>query len=655
MRNSIKTRHENISKIKIALIKAPFRANFAPYYYLKIKNNIQTNTLMNKEINIYEILYNILDKTNKINDDYHYNQLNIKLENEQNAKRTKVIKYINDFIEKNVKLNNLEKNKDIIFCEIIYIFDLLLIQNKKYKNLISYEKLGLGALILVLKFNKLHEKNFIKKYKSIFNDRYMTLDEINQIEVLALKRLSYEITQPNHIYITDFLYKNIFMNKKNLYLNIDYIYNQIISIIKYIMTYSNNYIKYHPFFFASYIIKFCLEQNKVDEFQRKFINFFDTNMREFRSSYEEFIKYYKNQIKIAFYKEKNKFELKNKHEINKSFIYYKPSVNNKPKNNNFDNKILHSSLYNGFGLKKEKKLRDKNNNNSSIRTIINAMDNSYYQKYLDNYFGDNSNFNSKNRIYISTNNSLEKYSNNHKRYEINYLDKTNKNILSIESPKKCGISINYRQRKKSQNQANDDTYKQNVKYFNYETYKETKKGKEINTNKNNKGINLSMNYTIDIEKYNKDNNDKKIKIKRLNSEISQHQIYYHERHDSIRKRYKSKKKQKTLINENKNDIEKIKVNTINKINNCNNPLNEQKTTVNNNKVRINLNIQNKYDLNNSNRVKDSSLTSFRGTVNQSNFSFGVNKKYNFDIITKRVRKLNIRQFYKNKNSVLLKL
>ena len=60
-----------------------------------------------------------------------------------------------------------------------------------------------------------------------------------------------------------------------------------------------------------------------------------------------------------------------------------------------------------------------------------------------------------------------------------------------------------------------------------------------------------MNYTIDIEKYNKDNNDKKIKIKRLNSEISQHQIYYHERHDSIRKRYKSKKKQKTLINENK--------------------------------------------------------------------------------------------------------
>ena len=248
MRNSIKTRHENISKIKIALIKAPFRANFAPYYYLKIKNNIQSNALINKEINIYEILINILNKTNKIYDDYHYNQINIKLENEQNAKRTKVIKYINDFIEKNIKLNNLEKNKDNIFCEIIYIFDLLLIQNKKYKNLISYEKLGLGALILVLKFNKLHEKNFIKKYKSIFNDKYMTLDEINQIEVLALKRINYELTQPNHIYIIDFLYKNIFMNKKNLYLNIDYIYNQIISIIKYIMTYSNNYIKYHPFF-----------------------------------------------------------------------------------------------------------------------------------------------------------------------------------------------------------------------------------------------------------------------------------------------------------------------------------------------------------------------------------------------------------------------
>ena len=650
---------KNVSKVKISLMKTNIKSYLISSFSLKIKNNQKTNFFIDNEINLREILNNALKRTNTIYENFYYNQIDIKLEHEEISKRTKIIKYIKDFIETNIGFNKCE-----VFCEIIFFFDLLIIQNKKCKNIISLEKLGLGVLILVLKFHKLQRNVFIKKYKSIFNDKYLSLDEINKIEVSSLKMLDYGITQPHPIYYIDLLYNNIFSSSNNLELNNDYIYKQIISTLKYIMTFSNNYIKFHPIYLALFIIKYCFEQNKSSDFHYNFILFFETNIRDYRSKYEEFINIFKNQLIIAKSLLKQKYDIKPKKIINKSLIYKKPTIVE------FEyNKLGSITLSNGFRIKKDKKSININNgdnnktkNNSKTKLLMNSMNNTYYKKFLENYLEDNQNNSNKENISIignlnisCKNNSLAEISSYHKN-----------NICSIESPKKCGISINYRLKKNLLNQDNNNN--SNIKNNDSTELKK----EEIESIKIKKSVIIGYYLENKNKKEHKSKEEESTinkKPKRVNSEIpnDKNKIsynYFHSRGDSIRKKYKSKNKEKNininlinepkeetpnLVNKNKEKTEKteksekIKVNTLNRINNYKNKNSDNPET---------LKISYYYDIIKKNYNDDSYFRS-RSTVNQSESSF-VNNNIKRENDIKKVRKLNIRNFYKNKNAILLK-
>ena len=650
---------KNVSKVKISLMKTNIKSYLISSFSLKIKNNQKTNFFIDNEINLREILNNALKRTNTIYENFYYNQIDIKLEHEEISKRTKIIKYIKDFIETNIGFNKCE-----VFCEIIFFFDLLIIQNKKCKNIISLEKLGLGALILVLKFHKLQRNVFIKKYKSIFNDKYLSLDEINKIEVSSLKMLDYGITQPHPIYYIDLLYNNIFSSSNNLELNNDYIYKQIISTLKYIMTFSNNYIKFHPIYLALFIIKYCFEQNKSSDFHYNFILFFETNIRDYRSKYEEFINIFKNQLIIAKSLLKQKYDIKPKKIINKSLIYKKPTIVE------FEyNKLGSITLSNGFRIKKDKKSININNgdnnktkNNSKTKLLMNSMNNTYYKKFLENYLEDNQNNSNKENISIignlnisCKNNSLAEISSYHKN-----------NICSMESPKKCGISINYRLKKNLLNQDNNNN--SNIKNNDSTELKK----EEIESIKIKKSVIIGYYLENKNKKEHKSKEEESTinkKPKRVNSEIpnDKNKIsynYFHSRGDSIRKKYKSKNKEKNininlinepkeetpnLVNKNKEKTEKtektekIKVNTLNRINNYKNKNSDNPET---------LKISYYYDIIKKNYNDDSYFRS-RSTVNQSESSF-VNNNIKRENDIKKVRKLNIRNFYKNKNAILLK-
>ena len=651
---------KNAPKVKISLIKTSFKSCLISPFSFKIKNNQKTNFLIDNEINLREILNNVLKKTNNIYENFYYNQIDIKLDNEQTSKRSKIIKYIKDFIEVNIN-----HNKTAIFCEIIFFFDLLIIQNKKNKNEISFEKLGLGALILVLKFHRLQKNVFIKKYKSIFNDKYMTLDEIKKIEVSSLKMINYDITQPHPIYYIDLIFNNIFSfsSSNNSESNNNHNYRQIISLVKYILTFSNNYIKFHPFYLATFIIKYCLEQNKINDFHYKFILFFDINIRDFKTLYDEFLNIFKNQITIAKTLLKQKFEIKTKKIINKSLIYNKPSIV-KIGNHN----LASITISNEFGIKKEKKLNKNNveNNNNNIKNycqtklLMNSINNTCYKKFLDNYIEDNRNNSSKenNSIIVNLNKSIK--SKNKSLVEINtYQNNVN---CSIESPKKCGISINYRLKK---NFLNKDIINDNS----------NTKINSIENNNNNKikrsviGYSLEKKIKKEYQKINKEEeNINNKKNKRLNSELTHDKInhnynFYNLRGDSIRKKYKSKNKEKNismnLINENnenteeinnkinnyKEKTEKIKVNTLNRINNYQNKISGN----NNEKSKIYY----YYDIIKKNYNDDSYFRN-RSTINQSESSLINNRNINRENDIKKIKKLNIRNFYKNKNAILLK-
>jgi hypothetical protein len=234
---------------------------------------------------------------------------------------------------------------------------------------------------LVIKFNKLHEKIFVKKYKSIFDNKYMTLEEINKIEISSLKLMNYYITQPNPINYLYFLYENIFMNNKSKVMK--FVYKLMILILKNIMFFSNNYLKYHPFYLSCFIIKYCFEQNKIDGFQKSFIDFFDINMRLYRTLYEEFLKTNNNQIK----------------NINRKILYQ----NNNENNSNTEKKMK------SIEIVREEKMNDMNNYTSfKYFRKINNLENYNNSSYINNL-----NYTNKNNIYGLKNSYYKKFLNNY--------------------------------------------------------------------------------------------------------------------------------------------------------------------------------------------------------------------------------------------------
>ena len=617
---------KNIQLIKISLIKPEIKPGFILPYSLQIKNNHKSNLLISKEINLRDVLKNMLTRTNKLYENLDCNQIDIKLDNEQFSKRAKIIKYIKDFIEINITFKKAVKNKNIIFCEVI-----------------------------------------------IFNNKYMTLDEINKIEVLSLKIINYDITLPNHMYYIDILYKNIFLAINNKEKNIDSIYKQIISITKYIMTFSNNYIKFHPFYFSSFIIKFCLEQNKIEEFHYKFMNIFEINMRDYRILYEEFLKTFQEQINIgnSLYKEKE--ENIPKRGLNKSLINNKSSGMDITEDSNI-NKYASITATNGFSHRNGNSIGGKrinSNNNSKMKIGMNSMNNTYYKKFLENYLVENININENNHKIISIEGNLN---NPCKIIPIPNRNNHNNNF-SLQSPKNCGISIDYRIKKKFENKnvnnINDNINKKENIILNYNKKKEEEV--KIKTRKN---INISMDRNIKSreqkENINNENEekikeDKSKRIKRFNSELTQPKIYYRAKGDSIRKIYKSKNKEKNLM-KNLIDNKKEEINDTNNIKVTNEKIEniekKERITVNilNKKSRYNITSNlNKYNNENNNNINfdnnikknvddDLNFRSIRSTVNQSESS-SINMK---DDYKKRFRKMNIRNFYKNKNSIILK-
>ena len=218
------------------------------------------------------------------------------------------------------------------------------------------------------------------------------------------------------------------------------------------------------------------------------------------------------------------------------------------------------------------------------------MNNTYYKKFLDNYFDDINSINRKTYQNILSSG----------------LDIKNKNInISLESPKNCGISIDYRIKKKTENKIDNNEIRKN-------------KNISIGTIFENK---IKENKEFMNEYLNKNN-------KRLNSELTEYNFYFRGKDNSIRKMYKNKNKEKNynenLLNNNYIEIknsqnytkEKIKVNRLNKIN-------ENNFKYNYNKIIPEEKNNNYYENDENDKNKCNIDNYLRNTVNQKeSFSKG---------------------------------
>ena len=651
LNNSVKRFNKGYNSLR----KKELNSNLVPHL-LNINDIINSNNILNNEINIKDVLINMLNRTNNIYENFQLNLNNFKLDNDEYSKRCKIIRNIKDFISNNIFIKN-NNSSDNIFCDVIYFFDLLIIKNKKRTLLSTFEKLGLGALLLVLKFNKLQGKILIKKYKSIFNDKYMTLEEINKIEILSLKLINYYIIQPNIINYINFLYKNIFINNKCK--NIYNISKSIISILKNIMSFSNNYMKYHPFYLSIFIIKYCFEQNKADGFQKTLIDYFDMNMRIFRTTYEEFVNNNNQQLKISLIFEKQKEE-------NKS-LFKEKEIKNSDINRNLKKferyKSTYKFNYNSSIYKSCKKEKKNKVNNSLVNLKINPIYNTYYKKFLDNYLSEGNN------EFSECKHQIQKTLQISDTYDINNLKDNGQ--IKAESPKKCGILINYRYKKRIPEKLNNK-----LKLFNLKQIQEMKKNKnnEIikeegkketknNKNENNENFhtlevarNNEYFHTIEIMQNNENNENKENinitnigdKYKKLNSNLNNNS--YSKHFYSIMQNYKNKHLNNTNINNKKNN--NLISHTANKKINIKLLNNE-----NLQKEKYKNNIMNPYlEKNNNNKILKSNYINnryfnFQNIINENELSLSNNKGNTID--NKRDPKIHIRNFYKQKNPLNL--
>lgn len=228
-----------------------------------------------------------------------FKHINIILNEEQSQKRYDIIMTIKKFIIENEINTN-------IFYYIIYIFDLLIIKNNKFKLISSFEKMGLGALFISIKFFHENNNNLSignKKYKSLYNNRYYSMHEIIKLEVLCLKLINYCLTRPSVINFIELLIsKGILydsdLNNNNIGSNYNDTFNHLYFLIfknlDFVVLYSNDYIKYNPFYLSCFIIGLSRNILNMEKYPKPFRKFFKLTISSFNEIYNELWQKFKN-------------------------------------------------------------------------------------------------------------------------------------------------------------------------------------------------------------------------------------------------------------------------------------------------------------------------------------------------------------------------
>ena len=228
-------------------------------------------------------------------------------------------KYIFDKIKKFILINHINYN---IYGKTIFLYDLLLFEkqkqygkNKKYNIINSVPNLTIAliAFILILKFNKENNKiislkQFIKKF--VEGGENITLNEVYEIEILALQLIDYNLTfQTPFSFMELFLLNGIVFNEdcicSDLSLNI---YDLVNETLEKIMVNSNEYFKCNYLYLCCSVIMHVREKFNINRWPKNLENNFDVNYQQFSDIYNFF--FLKNNNNNYYSNNKNKNNIK---------------------------------------------------------------------------------------------------------------------------------------------------------------------------------------------------------------------------------------------------------------------------------------------------------------------------------------------------------
>ena len=553
--DSINNSIENKAKYGRIFRKSNYKQNDSHSSISEIK--IRKNQSNKDEILKRAIFSSMLNESNKIFNDINFEYLNVKLNEEQNQKRFKIINEIKLFLSVN-KIN-------FLLCDVIYLFDILISKCKKYdytSSLFNYQNLGLGSLILTIKFHNVNENNTninYKKYKSLFDEKYFSLNEFKSIELYSLKLLNYNLISPSQSSYMKFILNNFFnCNKNNL--------KFMEKILKEIMILSNEYMKYHPFYLACFIINYYFDKTELKNNFNKIIYYLEFNVSKYKISYQKFIDSNNVIIDNIFgdrkYSTINIEKPKNMIEKDKNIIKKKTIINENKrikKLNNANEKILnkHKKI-----LTISMPIKNDNNNNKNHErknTCINLIKNHLLLKKHNQKIIHNNTENSNDQIKLknilfnrkNNNNSSDLKNSINNSNLTNSNDNTTKNFFTLKKKKLFYLpnfpNINYymKQREKYDNK-NIRTIQNSIEEKKSKIKNENTKAEEKNSFSNY--FDLSNKKLVEVNEKRKDKNKNDYaKLTIINSHNSK----------SIRKIYLKNYKNKNLVCKNllnNNDI-----------------------------------------------------------------------------------------------------
>ena len=565
MKIIFKNNKKFLTKKNLVLQEKRPNEKIKPSYFIKPS----LSYLNTKDLNLRHILNIMIFRTNKEYDN-QFKFINIKLDDDQYTKRQYVLFTLKNFVEQNC----IKKN---IFYYIIHLFDLLVMKNRKKNVIFSFEKIGLGALILSMKFlheNKLTCNNLersLKKYKSLFVGRYFSLEEMTKIEFSCIKLLNYYLLEPGPInYIELFLLNGILFdsdtNSKLNHETCSNLYRLIMINLETIMLCSNEYIRFNPYDLVCCIIGYCRKAMNFEKWPEIFCGIYNIDLMYLNPVYNDFLTQYKNILICKNIKGQKMISIINNNKTN----FRLTSIYEKSRNNSIQyRKINNQNLIND------------NYKNANFNISTDSDKNYYSRNFLrsNSILNNDNSFDYSNNIIKNTKNISEILNN----FNINTDRKNNTNFHWM--PKRMTSYTKYL--------SSGDTNKFSKKKYSTFTvdYSYILPSKEIIKDKLNEDDSFDNNKNLQIL-------DTKSTIKKINIYNYKYKFNTNNFSTDRIKDIKTHKKSNTLIENN---------NIITKINNNNNSSkkNNNSNTSSNYKFLFNTNLSAKNKkTENHNKIKE---------------------------------------------------
>ena len=365
--------------------------------------------IMPKDIILKDIFQNSM-KIYKAKEKYYFNSNN---NNEGNINRKQILSRIKKIIlDKKINYD--------IYIKTIYLYDLLLLKREnasikiknKIKKFIQAQNIliALTAFVLILKFNYSENKMIrLKKLLQNFDDLDITLQDLYEMEIYALKLIDYDLSfHTPYSFMELFLINGIIFNEDYLQLDASFkIYDLAKETIENIMEVSNDYFKYNYFYLCCCIISYVRDTIHINKWPKVFEINFGIKLDEFLDVYNVFFQKNSNE----------KIEKNTNIKINKRNFYNSDiiNINNLKSINNIINvlKIMKSA-------DKIKRVKEKINKIDLINSNYNIPNENKIEPYKNDNMQVNSNSNSANKIKVGL--------------------KKNWNVISFKSPEKSNIS-----------------------------------------------------------------------------------------------------------------------------------------------------------------------------------------------------------------------